>query len=76
MEPELPSEDFLFLLSGWWWWWWVFLQFPVRGPQVSPVLRKGPIIYIYIFFFSFIYRAILRYYRCDTPYRAILFEGG
>ena len=22
------------------------------------------------------YRAILRYYRCDTPYRAILFEGG
>ena len=21
------------------------------------------------------YRAILRYYRCDTPYRAILFEG-
>ena len=22
------------------------------------------------------YRAILRYYRCDTPYRAILFKGG
>ena len=22
------------------------------------------------------YRAILRYYRCDTPYRAILFQGG
>ena len=22
------------------------------------------------------YRAILRYYRCDTPYRAILFWGG
>ena len=22
------------------------------------------------------YRAILRYYRCDTPYRAIPFEGG
>ena len=21
------------------------------------------------------YRAILRYYRCDTPYRAILFKG-
>ena len=20
MEPEFPSEDFLFLLSGWWWW--------------------------------------------------------
>ena len=22
------------------------------------------------------YRAILRYYRCDTPYRAILLKGG
>ena len=22
------------------------------------------------------YRAILRYYRCDTTYRAILFKGG
>ena len=22
------------------------------------------------------YRPILRYYRCDTPYRAILFQGG
>ena len=22
------------------------------------------------------YRAILRYYRCDTPYRAIVFQGG
>ena len=22
------------------------------------------------------YRAILRYYRCDTPYRSILFKGG
>ena len=22
------------------------------------------------------YRAILRYYRCDTPYRAILVQGG
>ena len=22
------------------------------------------------------YRAILRYYRCDTPYRAILLQGG
>ena len=22
------------------------------------------------------YRSILRYYRCDTPYRAILFKGG
>ena len=22
------------------------------------------------------YRAILRYYRCNTPYRAILFQGG
>ena len=22
------------------------------------------------------YRAILRYYRCDTPYRAMLFQGG
>ena len=22
------------------------------------------------------YRAILRCYRCDTPYRAMLFEGG
>ena len=22
------------------------------------------------------YRAILRYYRCDTPYRAMLFKGG
>ena len=22
------------------------------------------------------YRAILRYYRCDNPYRAILFKGG
>ena len=22
------------------------------------------------------YRAILRYYRCDTPYSAILFKGG
>ena len=25
-EPEFPSEDFLFLLSGWWWWWWMFLS--------------------------------------------------
>ena len=23
-----------------------------------------------------LYRAMLRYYRCDTPYRAILFKGG
>ena len=50
---------------------------PLRADHLPHTKRKN--------FFSFQeawgeslvapYRAILRYYRCDTPYRAILFKG-
>ena len=39
-EPECPSEDFLFLLSGWWW--WIFSSFLGSPKRLTLYLVSPP----------------------------------
>ena len=56
---------------------------PLQGPETSKVPKV--MVLVFLDFGCLLastaldlvapYRAILRYYRCDTPYRAVLYNG-